>query len=643
MLVPKSQTARLASLSGVKAIYPDPLEKLHTDRSPSFIGAKTLWKALGGQASAGEGVVVGILDTGVWPEHPSFADPDPLGNPYPPPPSTWTGSTCQFSGGVNPGAPFTCNNKLIGAYRFMATYDAFIARLPGEFTSARDSDGHGTHTASTAAGNAGVVASIFDVPRGIVSGVAPRSHIVVYKVCGDLGCYGSDSMAAVDQAVLDGVDVINFSISGGVSPYSDIVELAFLDAYAAGVFVAASAGNSGPTPNTANHLGGWVTTVAASTSNRQFLSKLTVKADDGSKLKLNGASVTDGISPSAPVVLATDLGYSSLCLSPFAPGSATGKVVVCQRGTNARVEKGYNVAVGGAVGMLLYNPTLQGLETDNHFLPSIHLENDAGGQLLGFLASHAGETATFTPGKAAKATGDVMAAFSSRGGTGLTLGINKPDVTAPGVQILAGHTPQPHSVDGGPPGELFQAIQGTSMSSPHVAGAAALLKDLHPNWTPGQIKSALMTTAKTEKVVKEDGTTPINPFDAGSGRIDLKKAGDPGLTFDVPAADYTTYAANLWTVNYPSLYVPALPNSITVQRTAHSELSTASIWKVSVTAPLDLTVTVPSTLSVPAAGDASFPITVDASLVPPGMVRHATIKMKYRSYQVHVPITIIGQ
>jgi hypothetical protein len=181
------------------------------------------------------------------------------------------------------------------------------------------------------------------------------------------------------------------------------------------------------------------------------------------------------------------------------------------------------------------------------------------------------------------------------------------------------------------------------MSSPHVAGAAALLKDLHPDWTPGQIKSALMTTAKIKKVVKEEGATPINPFDAGSGRIDLKKAGDPGLTFDVPASDYTAHAADLWVVNYPSLYVPALPNSITVQRIAHSELSTASTWKLSVTTPPGLTVTVPPTLVVPANGEASFAITIDASSVPAGEARHAAVRLKSRGRQVHLPITIVGQ
>jgi subtilisin family serine protease len=307
------------------------------------------------------------------------------------------------------------------------------------------------------------------------------------------------------------------------------------------------------------------------------------------------------------------------------------------------VAKSFNVAAGGASGMLLYNPVLQGLATDNHFIPAVHLENDDGAALLSFLASHTGVTATFTAGTAADGQGDVMAAFSSRGGPGQVLGISKPDVTAPGVQILAGHTPQPHLVDGGLPGELFQAIQGTSMSSPHVAGAAALIKALRPAWTPGQIKSALMTTAKTAEVFKEDGLTAVDPFDAGSGRIDLNKAGDAGLTFTASDQDYLTLKHTLWRANYPSLYVPALSGVIRVPRTVHSELSRPSLWRVEVVSPVDLLVTTPTFLFVLPGGNKTFMITVDATAVPSGAVRHATLHLTRRELQLTLPITIVRQ
>ena len=181
--------------------------------------------------------------------------------------------------------------------------------------------------------------------------------------------------------------------------------------------------------------------------------------------------------------------------------------------------------------MILYNASAgqTDLETDNHYLPAIHIQYNQGQSLLSFLAAHPDARVTWPQGAKVSSQGDVMAAFSSRGGPGQTLGVSKPDITAPGVEILAGNTPASVDIAVGPPGELFQAIAGTSMSSPHIAGAGALLKALHPDWTPGQIKSALMTTAWTQ-VVKEDGTTPANAFDDGSGRVNLNVAGDPGLS-----------------------------------------------------------------------------------------------------------------
>ncbi len=290
--------------------------------------------------------------------------------------------------------------------------------------------------------------------------------------------------------------------------------------------------------------------------------------------------------------------------------------------------------------MLLYNPTLQGLATDNHFIPSVHLENDSGALLLAFMSSHTGVTATFTPGTATTVQGDVMAAFSSRGGPNQQLGISKPDVTAPGVQILAGQTPMPATIVGGQPGELFQAIQGTSMSSPHVAGSGALVKALHPDWTPGQIKSALMTTA-FGGVFMEDGATPTTPFDDGSGRVDLSKAGDPGLTFDETAADYLDLQDELWNSNYPSLYVPALPGKITVSRTVTSVLSRPSKWNLSVESPADLKISVPKMINLAPHASASFDISVDASMVPSGEVRFATLYLSSDGRMLTFPITIV--
>jgi uncharacterized repeat protein (TIGR01451 family) len=647
VILPVDQLSTLENLPNVEGVYPDELLHPDTDNSPQFIGAPTIWTQLGGQESSGEGVIVGVIDTGIWPEHPSFSDPDPSGKAYAAPPPTLSGDPreCDFSSGTQPGDPFTCNNKLIGAYMEMATYYSLQPLLGSAYSSARDEDGHGTHTSSTAAGNAGVDASIFGVPRGTISGIAPRAHVIMYKVCGDQGCYSSDSAASVQQAILDGVNVINFSISGGSSPYSDTVEQAFFDAYSAGIFVAASAGNAGPSSDTTDHRGPWVTTVAASTQNRAFEDTITLTADGGDSLIMTGTSLTAGVGPAPLVVPASD----TLCNSPFAAGSVAGDVVLCKRGTTGRAEKGYNVLQGGAVGMILYNQAanVTDLETDNHFLPASHIQYDQGQQILTFLGGNTNVQATLTEGARANSTGDVMASFSSRGGPGQPLGVSKPDITAPGVQILAGASPVHLTVpDGGvalgPEGEMFQAIAGTSMSSPHIAGSGALLKAEHPDWTPGQIKSALMTTATTQ-VVKEDGVTPATPFDDGSGRVDLNYAGDPGLTFDASPSDYSLHSADLWNANYPSVYVPALAGEITLQRTAHNLLSHSTSWDLSVTGATDFTVSVPASLTVPAGGNATFDITIDARDVPVGQTRTAMLSLMEDDTQgmrmLHMPIT----
>ena len=654
LILAGDKVEKVSSLKGITGVYLDELRQLDTDVSPGFIGATRVWDDLGGQGSAGEGITVGILDSGIWPEHPSYADPDPFGNGFAPPPvvpgsngfaSGVARSTCDFGNtawNVN-DAPFTCNNKLIAAYEFLDTYKAVVGLLPTEFDSARDDNGHGTHTSSTAAGNGGVSASIFGIPRGTISGIAPRAHIIMYRVCGDEGCFTSDSAAAVEQAILDEADAINFSIGGGSDPYSDIVSLAFLSAYENGVFVAASAGNSGPDSDTVAHRGPWTMTVGASTTDRHFLSDVTLDADNGDTLILSGASVTEGISTPRNVVLAADFG-DPFCINPFAAGTVSGEIVVCQNGLITRAVKSYNVAAGGADGMLLYNPELQGLATDNHFIPSVHLENDAGQDLLDFMATHSGVTGTFTRGAATMVLGDKMAVFSSRGGPGQPLGISKPDITAPGIQILAGQTLLPATIGGGPPGQLFQSIRGTSMSSPHIAGSAALLKALHPTWTPGQIKSALMLTALTDGVFKEDGVTPADAFDYGSGRVDLNKAGNPGLTMDETAANYVALEGELWNANYPSLYVPVMPGEITVRRTVYNENSKKRIWKLTPMSPPDVKITVPRYIWVPAGRHVTFGIKVNAKAVPLGEVRHAMIELKQikqRKNILRFPITIV--
>lgn len=634
MVLPQENVADVAGAAGVKAVYPDELLQLDTNRTPEFIGATTAWATLGGQSNAGEGVVVGILDSGIWPESPAFSDPDPSGKPYPPAPGG--PYPCEFGNtawNIN-DAPFACNNKVIGAQKFLDTYQALFGQEAYEFDSARDDDGHGTHTASTAAGNGQVPVSLLGNDLGQISGIAPRAHIIAYKVCGEAGCYSSDSAAAIEQSILDGVNVLNFSISGGANPYGDVVALAFRNAYANGIFVAASAGNTGPGANTVNHRAPWITTVAASTSDRGFLSTVTLNSTSGATLALVGASLTKGISTPAPVVVNT---ADPLCQAPAAAGSFAGQIVVCQRGVNARTAKSANVAAGGAIGMLLYNPTPQGTNTDLHSIPTVHLESGEGAQLLAFLSGNPGVTATFTDGAPGVTQGDVLAGFSSRGGAGQVLGVNKPDITAPGVNVLAGYT----GLEYGVVTPIFNFLSGTSMSSPHIAGVAALLKDLHPDWTPGQIKSAIMTTAKIAGVVKEDGVTPANAFDTGSGRVDVAAAINPGLTFDESVENYNALAGNLWNANYPSFFHPDMPGKITVKRTVRSVDSRARNWRVSVAAPADVRITVPKQIRLNPGESVTFDIAIDASFVPLGETRFATIEFKQGDKTLRFPVTLV--
>jgi subtilisin family serine protease len=641
VVTPASQVALLARLPGVVSVQRDELRHADTDRSPHFIGADVIWQALAADPSlgdGGQGVIVGLIDTGVWPEHPSFADD----GSYPPPPTRWHG-TCELPNDASP--PIVCTNKLIGARESLETYKTLIGLDPGEFDSARDDEGHGTHTASTAAGNAGVAATIFGQPRGTISGIAPRAYVAAYKGLGNSGGFLSDLLAAIDQAVADGVDVINYSIgsTAAADPYENADSLAFLDAYRAGVFVAVSAGNGGPDPGTigAPANAPWVTSIAASSTDRQFVGQLTLRAGSD-QLTVSGASLTGGAS-GLPVADAATLGDRK-CERPL-PNTISGTLVLCMRGGNTRVGKSANVKAGGGAGMVLYNTTERDVETDNHWVPTVHVNSAEGAQIIAFTTAHSNTTVLgdITGGVATinARFGDVIADFSSRGPLAPDqLGISKPDLTAPGVQILAGNTPAPSLPEGGPAGELFQAIAGTSMSSPHVAGAGALLKALHPDWTPGQIKSALMTTAWT-KVVKQDGVTPADPYDMGAGRIDLAHAGDPGLTLDVSAEQYASGKNHLQDLNYPSISMPSMPGRLSIVRTVHSELNQDSTWNADADALAGVKVTInPAQISVPAHGYASFVITVDAGGLPAGTY-FAQVQLRSGEHALHLPVSFV--
>ncbi|HEY8474272.1 MAG TPA: S8 family serine peptidase [Natronosporangium sp.] len=660
------QADRVAKQPGVAMVSRDELRQVQTDVSPDFLG---LTARHGAWASGydGEGVIVGVIDTGIWPEHPSFADD----GSYPEPPADWMGGeiACEFGDTAHNPAdlPFECNNKLIGARDMRITYKEQIG--PEVYNSARDYDGHGTHTSSTAAGNAGVQAEIFGVDRGTVSGVAPRAHVAMYSACGSLGCFNSDTAAAIDAAVADGVDVINFSIGGGPGLIS-ADDIAFLFANDAGVFIATSAGNEGPGAATVGSPANdpWVMGVGANTHTRTFQGTATL----GDGTRFNGASVTGGVGP-LPLVDAEDHG-NPLCnpAITFEP-AVTGTIVLCARGGGlARLDKSRAVAEQGGAGMILFNENdAEALITDNHYVPSVHISFSEGQEVKAYIDEAGdGATATLTAGQPARVKGSVMADFSSRGPNAAAADIIKPDVTAPGVNILAGTTPTPNL---GAPGQLFMSISGTSMASPHVAGLLALIKQAHPDWSPAMAHSAVMTTAR-QGVFKEDGVTRADVFDVGAGHIDPGQAADkpnsvfnPGLVYDAGFNDYLGFlceaapaafadpsatcaalaAAGIPTtaenLNYPSIGVSDVAGTVTVQRTITNVADRRINWHALADSPDGFTVKVtPRHVQLDPGESATVEIEITNRRAPVDEWRFGSLTWTGAGYKVTSPIAVKG-
>jgi subtilisin family serine protease len=665
-------------------VLEDQMRYPHTDSSPEFLGLTVNGGAYD-SGYTGEGVVVGIIDTGIWPEHPSFADD----GSYSAPP---TGPLpCEFGNtAANPDdAPFTCNNKLIGAYQMLDTYRSQIGADPDEFDSARDDNGHGTHTASTAAGNAGVDASMYGLPVGTISGIAPRAHIIAYKGLGNLGGFTSDLAAAIDQAVADGVDVINYSIGGGAgAPGAD--ELAFLFAADAGVFVATSAGNSGSGAATLGNPATmpWVTSVGASTQKRFFEGVITL----GNGKKFKGASITPELGWT-PLVDAADAGGEFCIPGTLNPSLVAGKIVLCLRGVVGRAEKSLAVFQAGGAGMIQYNANdVDNLFTDSHWVPSVHIDNTPGLKIKAYIDSASNPRAKFDtreddgcPDVTFPSPGDhddecgprtskwphapTMVLFSSRGPNPVALDIIKPDVTAPGIQILAGNSPFPDP-DSTPAGELFQAIAGTSMSSPHVAGVFALLKQAHPDWSAAMAKSALMTTSY-QKVRDNDRVSPADPFDMGAGHIDpggkwnRGSISQPGLVYDAGLFEYAAFTCGMewgvftpgscafleglgvpsepYNLNYPSIGVSEVVGTQTVIRTVTSVADKKVTFNAQVSAPAGYSVTVtPSQLQLNPGDSATFEVTFTNNSAPIGEWRFGSLTWKGGGYQVYSPLAVKG-
>lgn len=621
------QAAQLTKHPQVTGLAPDELHKpAEAEPSTDFLGLsgrRGVWAAVGGAERAGRGVVVGVIDTGISPENPSFA-----GDELRPRDHTAGKSRHHGGGDRSPAVPYLddgtivfdksdggtftgacvegdgfeaddCTTKLITARYFV---DGFGARFigghdVGEYLSPRGT-AHGSHTASTAAGEHAVPVTLggHDYPE--FSGVAPGAKIAAYKACWDGpnpaidtddGCSTVDLLAAVEAAVTDGVDVINFSIGGGAAQGTfEPTDVAFLNAAAAGVFVAASAGNSGPEASTFDNAAPWITTVAASTVPTY---EATATLGDGTQAL--GASTTVWAQLSADLVRGdqvmaadyqgdpvNDLGPAEAALL-CAPGSldpdrVAGKIVLCERGVHARVDKSAETARAGAVGTLLVNRGDDGLSGDLHANPTVHAPHTRWDELYRY-AGTSGATVTFTPDNVTGTATPTpqIAGFSSRGPLAVEgSDILKPDIAAPGVDILAAYNNAP-----GAAGE-YGFMSGTSMAAPHIAGLAALYLGERPRATPAEIKSAMMTTAYD--TVDETGATAADPMAQGAGHADPTKFFEPGLLYLNDADDWAAYAQGLGAgdfgvepitpsnLNLPSIAVGDLTGPETVTRTVTS-------------------------------------------------------------------------
>lgn len=692
-LLTDEQVRKLKKTAGIMAITPDLPRELLTNYTASFLGLDKpgtgLWNLLGGPTASGEDVIVGVIDSGVWPENPAFADRvDAQGVPtfdnaatlaYGPPPAGWTGDCITSS-----SFP-ACNNKLIGAQYFRDQYDSLIAAglyTPhwSDYVSPRDNGGHGTHTASTAAGNHNVPTSVGGVDLGKTSGMAPRARVAVYKVCWSYNdpaipgapknsCFTGDSVKAIEKAVADGVHVLNYSISGSQTSVLDPVEQAFLGAADAGVFVAASAGNSGPA-NQVAHISPWLTTVAASTHDRFYEGSTTL----GNGLSYTGASLNQTPVPAADLILASAVGMAGAnaqhvreCWNTgvLDPAKVAGKVVVCDRGTVARVDKSAAVLAAGGVGMILANTGNQSLNADLHTLPTLHVDNVKGAAIKAYAAG-AGATASIAKGevKPGVIAAPLMADFSSRGPNKGDLSTLKPDLTAPGVDILAGYVPdqtqaEHDAINDGTvvPPAAWEFLQGTSMSSPHVAGLAALLRNKYPSWSPAAIKSALMTTGFSTLNDGQPGMANGRlPWAQGAGHVNPNSAANPGLVYDANTLDYIRYmcGANIglpastcsafgsiapYNLNLPSLTAANVLGSLTFNRTVTNVADTPSTYTATATLPgFDVTVT-PSSLTLNPGESKSFSVKLVRSTAPQSVWQYGSLVWNDGVHTVRSPLT----
>ena len=604
----------VAQLPGVVSVEPDRLWQLDTDVSNEIIGSPAVWGGETGTdvGTRGEGVLVGMIDSGVNAGHPAFAAVYGEGyqhtNPF---------GAGVYRGVCAPGAArpeAICNDKLVGAYNFTSE------------TSATDSDGHGSHTGSTMAGNTHVAEFTVGSTtwERTVSGVAPRANVISYKVCTSFGCLSSASVAAVNQAIADGTDVLNYSISGPDDPWDNSVDAAFLAAFEAGVFVSASAGNDGPGAGTVAKTAPWNASVAATNNPRLIAHDVSVVAPEPVPADLTGLGGVPGTGPGVSAPIAAEVREASVVApgnlrgcAEFPAGGFDGAIAVVARGDCYFSVKVDNAAEAGAVAVVVTNqfpgpPIVMGA-LEGTDVPSVMLAKEEGERLRAFVVAHPGarlrvdsaSVLTTTP-----AWTRMVADFSSRGPSDFDL--LAPTYAAPGRNILAATAP----VEGD--ASTYEFMQGTSMAAPHGAGAAALLKALHPDWSPAAIRSALAGTADDADLLKDDGVTAADAYDIGSGLLDLDAAGRVGLVLDETGADFRAAdpadGGDPTTLNLPAFVDQNCLVSCTFTRELTSVADVTASYTAEVDAPEGVQVSVePASFTLEPGATQTVTVTADMS------------------------------
>ncbi|XP_050212997.1 subtilisin-like protease SBT3 [Mercurialis annua] len=514
--------------------------KPDTTHSPSYLGLTSnseAWKV----SNYGEGVVIGVIDSGVWPESDSFSD-----NGMSEIPKRWKGK-CERGMEFNSSL---CNKKLIGARSYnkglIAKWNVTIS-----MNSTRDTMGHGTHTSSVAAGNFVTGTSYFGYAPGTANGVAPRAHIAMYKAVWPEGSYTSDIIAAIDQAIIDGVDVLSISVGyDDIEMYEDPVALATFAAVEKNIFVSTSAGNRGPFRGALHNGMPWVTTVVAGTMDREFNAVLKL----GNGVSLTGLSLYPGSvksSTSFPIV------FKGECFDFDDLKNIGGHIVVCEEGQTSLEDQVENIRDNrnaSAGGIFITKNANEGF-IRSHF-PAIFMNSENGKKIKDYINSTTKPKASMEFKKTTLGikSAPVITSYSSRGPFLACRPVLKPDIMAPGSLILAAW-PKNTIVDRiNSDQEIFSSFNlqsGTSIACPHVAGVAALLKKAHPNWSHAAIRSAIMTTADTMTRANEPirdfdyGNQPATPLDMGAGQINPNKALDPGLIYDANVTDYVNLLCSL--------------------------------------------------------------------------------------------------